>query len=109
MHIFTQNGFEFKDSESGELLLSGVPYSRNQTFGRADVQELAQLLMDSHSTEQKKTVESTADTSQRASVNVSDRIPRPTRYISCTEYGTSDFFLFPAAQVRSVSPSSDAT
>ena len=75
MHVFTQNGFEFKDSEDGELLLSGVPYSRNTSFGRADVQELAQLLLEGHGTVQKDA----ARDSQRASVGVSNKLPRPTR------------------------------
>lgn len=73
MHIFTQNGFEFKDSD-GELMLSGVPYSKNTAFGRADVQELAQLLLDGHGIVQKE-----VKGSQRAAVGVSEKLPRPTR------------------------------
>lgn len=78
MHVFTQNGFEFKEAEGGELLLSGVPYSKNTSFGKADVQELAQLLMEDHGTVQKDI----AQGSQRASVNVSEKLPRPTRQFS---------------------------
>lgn len=78
MHVFTQNGFEFKDSDEGELLLSGVPYSRNTAFGKADVQELAQLLMEGHGVLQKDAAKS----SQRSAVNVSEKLPRPTRWPS---------------------------
>ena len=74
MHVFTQNGFEFKDAEEGELLLSGVPYSKNTAFGKADVQELAQLLMEGHGSVQKD-----PRSTQRSAVNVSEKLPRPTR------------------------------
>ncbi len=74
MHVFTQNGFEFRDAEGGELLLSGVPYSKNTAFGKADVQELAQLLMEGHST-----VQNSMKSTQRTAVNVSEKLPRPTR------------------------------
>ena len=80
MHIFTQNGFEFKDSGQGDLMLSGVPYSKNQTFGKADVQELAQLLMDGHGAAPDEASNPASGASQRTAVNVSDRIPRPTRW-----------------------------
>ena len=75
LHVFTQNGFEFRDAEGdGELLLSGVPYSKNTAFGKADVQELAQLLMEGHGSVQKDT-----KSTQRTAINVSEKLPRPTR------------------------------
>ena len=73
MDIFSKNGFELEDKE-GRLFLKGVPYSQNVSFGAADVQELAQLLNEAApSVDREKQMQS-----QRA-VNVSDRIPRPSR------------------------------
>lgn len=41
MDVFRRNGFDFaEDPESGALLLSAVPFSRNTTFGVEDVSEL---------------------------------------------------------------------
>ena len=38
------NGFEITDEEGGGITLTAVPFSRNTTFGAADVLELVALL-----------------------------------------------------------------
>jgi hypothetical protein len=73
MHIFTQNGFEFKESANGELLLTGIPYSKNTAFGKADVQELAQILLEGTMPVAKGSCDSNI-------VSVSDNLPRPSRF-----------------------------
>ena len=76
--IFAQNGFEFKEGPDGSLLLSGVPYSKNMTFDKADVQELAQLLHEG-STPVPISKQAQNDAIQRVPVNVSDKLVRPSR------------------------------
>ncbi|PRW39172.1 mismatch repair endonuclease PMS2 [Chlorella sorokiniana] len=45
LEVFRQNGFEFRDEPgTGRLLLTAVPFSKNITFGPADVAELVSLL-----------------------------------------------------------------
>ena len=74
MHVFTQNGFEFKDAPNGDLLLTGIPYSKNTAFGKADVQELAQILL-----EGSVPVARTDSGTPGGAINVSDNLPRPSR------------------------------
>jgi len=76
MHVFTQNGFEFKDAPNGDLLLTGIPYSKNTAFGKADVQELAQILLEGSVPVAKG--ESGPGTPGSA-ISVSDNLPRPSR------------------------------
>jgi len=72
MHVFTQNGFEFKDAANGDLLLTGIPYSKNTAFGKADVQELAQILLEG-------SVPVAKGSTDGGTVSVSDNLPRPSR------------------------------
>ena len=44
LEVFRTNGFDFADDDGGRLQLTGVPFSRNTTFGAADVRELVALL-----------------------------------------------------------------
>ena len=76
MHIFTLNGFEFKDAPNGDLLLTGIPYSKNTAFGKADVQELAQILLEGRVPVAKTDAGSGAP---GGTINVSDNLPRPSR------------------------------
>ncbi|KAJ7520122.1 hypothetical protein O6H91_20G067500 [Diphasiastrum complanatum] len=52
LETFRQNGFDFVEYEDAlpgqRLRLSGVPFSKNTTFGAADVQELVSLLSDEY-------------------------------------------------------------
>ena len=80
--VFHQNGFDFVEGPDSNLLLAGVPFSKNMTFDKADVQELAHLLHDGAAAPATQAVPA----SQRGPVNVSDRIPRPTRSLLLTVY-----------------------
>lgn len=44
IEVFRANGFEFRDGDDGRLELVAVPFSKNVTFGAADVLELIGLL-----------------------------------------------------------------
>ena len=76
MHVFTQNGFEFKNAPDGDLLLTGIPYSKNTAFGKADVQELAQILLEGSVPVAKK---DEGSGTPGGAINVSDNLPRPSR------------------------------
>ena len=43
-HIFTANGFSFKELEDGQVQLTAVPFSKEVVFGPQDVHELLHLL-----------------------------------------------------------------
>lgn len=43
--IFHVNGFDFREDDEGQLLLTAVPFSKDTVFGVQDVQELLHLIM----------------------------------------------------------------
>ena len=76
MHVFALNGFEITEGPDNSLQLSAVPFSKNTTFDRTDVQELVQIL--THSGVPPSQREASSAT-QRLALNVHGKLPRPSR------------------------------
>ena len=44
LDVFAQNGFDIQEVGNGQLALAALPFSKNVTFGQADVLELVSIL-----------------------------------------------------------------
>ena len=69
--VFRANGFEIITGDDGAALLTAVPFSRNTTFGAADVLELVSLLNDGDA--------APLPMSRSASDSAADTIIRPSK------------------------------
>ena len=83
-HVFSANGFDFKQLEDGQVQLTAVPFSKETVFGPQDVHELLHLLSHGQGNAFKMQTQQTVTPSQpfvpsQAASMPSAKIVRPSR------------------------------
>ena len=81
MSIFHTNGFDFKEDDQGQFLLTAVPFSKETVFGIQDVQELLHLIMSGNPAAFQMSSQPSSSASDLSAQPT--KVVRPSRYTTC--------------------------
>ena len=100
-HVFSANGFDFKQLEDGQVQLTAVPFSKETVFGPEDVHELLHLLSHGQGNAFKMQTQQTVTPSQpfvpsQAASMPSAKIVRPSRCAHTAQFTSDANSLVPA-------------